>query len=78
MRKVNVKYVWHDEVCSEFTDKGVFSEIHNLVLRVDKFGEVAIHLARPVEGTDDVIVSKGAKDLLSDNPDLFIDLVMSM
>lgn len=77
MRKVRVLYRWEGVAADDFTDQGVFYEDRGMVLRCDKWGEVAINYATPVEGTDDVIVEQGAEELLSDNADLFIELVMS-
>lgn len=77
MRQVTVNYEFQGEVCGDYPDKGVFYADRGLVLRCDPYGEVAIHQAKPVEGEDVVIVAEGAEDLLSDNPDLFIELIMS-
>lgn len=77
MKQVIVNYKFQGEICTDFPDKGVFYADRGLVLRCDPYGEVAIHRAEPVEGADVVVVAEGADDLLNDNPDLFIELVMS-
>ncbi|MFE4524012.1 hypothetical protein ACFRCQ_18200 [Cytobacillus firmus] len=76
-RKVTVKYIWQGEICEEFPDKGVYYEDRGLVIRCDKWGEVAIYHAEPIEGEDVVIVAEGADSLLEDNQDFFLDLIMS-
>ncbi|MDK7669296.1 hypothetical protein [Cytobacillus oceanisediminis] len=76
MRQVTVNYEFQGEVSADFPDKGVFYADRGLVLRCDPYGEVAIHHAKPIDGTDVVVVAEGADDLLNDNPDLFIELVM--
>ena len=77
IREVTVNYIWQGEICTDFPDRGVFYENTGMVIRVDPYGEVAVYDAKPVEGTNVVVVEEGADDLLSDNPDLFIGLVMS-
>ncbi|MCM3705849.1 MULTISPECIES: hypothetical protein [Cytobacillus] len=77
MRQVTVNYEFQGEVGGDYSDRGVFYADRGLVLRCDPYGEVAIYRAKPAEGADIVVVSEGADDLLSDNPDLFIELVMS-
>lgn len=76
MRQVTVNYEFQGEICGDYPDKGVFYADRGLVLRCDPYGEVAIHHAKPIEGTNAVLVAEGADDLLNDNPDLFIELVM--
>ncbi|OHX42349.1 hypothetical protein [Cytobacillus oceanisediminis] len=76
-REVTVKDIWQGEVCEEYPEKGIYYEDHGKVIRCDQWGAVSINYAKPVEGTDIVLVEERAKDLLEDNQALFISLIMS-
>lgn len=76
-RKVTVKNIWRGEVCEEYPEQGVYYEDHGMVIRCDQWGAVEVNYAKPVEGTDVVLVAQGAEDLHLDNADLFIKLLMT-
>lgn len=77
MKRVLVKRVYEGVIDNEWPEQGVYFEDKGVVIICDPYGEVDLRKCKPVDGEDVVLVSPHGESLLTDNPELFIGLVMS-
>lgn len=77
-RKVTVEYKFKNEIDGEFKDIGVLFP-NGMVMIADSFGEVALYNALPSQNEGHVLVDldEDGQDLLSDNPALLVNLILS-